>query len=456
MISLIRHRTGIVIGINDAADAAPPPSPRLGRLLLISLLVMLTLPVFFTATTGMDQYGFFTIDPVAARPWPMALSIALSLLTAAAGYLAYQFLWRRQWRFTGDNWGPFRRNALLFGMPIALAFAPGFFLTSYGGKPTCVAIAGLMAGSLCVTAALNDREMRLDPGLARILFASCIAAILVFIALSISAMLIMYFAEQTPSTGNFFWRWEFSWSDLEYPAEEFNSRQRNGLLAFTLTGSGYMVVVLGGALLGSVLRWANLTRQSGGDDPPLVEAMDSPSGSNGQTPARPSPSTPKDTEPKDPEKSGFALFLNGREGHITAEEYARLVADKDALPGTAALLVDKVAGSAYVKDGENWTRIRFGGRRKGPFLLLCILARHPGTRFVNGQLEVLLRMELPQRDTMNVSDFFAQLQKRRPLLPLKRDDGGICLSDSVNVCFLDYRRSPPPDSDTETLSASPL
>ena len=411
---------------------------------------MLTMPVFFTATTGMDQYGFFTIGPVAARPWPMALSIALSLLTAAAGYLAYQFLWRRQWRFTGENWGPFRRNALLLGAPVALAFAPGFFLTSYGGKPTMVAIAGLMAGSLCVIAALNDREMRLDLGLARILFASCIAAILVFIALSISAMLIMYFAEQTPSTGNFFWRWESSWSDLGYPAEEFNSRQRNGLLAFTLTGSGYMVVVLGGALLGAVLRWANPKQRMEADEASPDEAMDISPGSNGPTPA--SPGLP---EVKDSEKPGFTLFLNGREAHITAEEYARLVADKDALPGKAALLVDKVAGSAYVKDGENWTRIRFSGRRKGPFLLLCILARHPGTRFANGQLEVLLRMELPERDTLNVSDFFAQLQKRCPLLPLKRDSGSVYLSDSAGICFLDGRRSSP-NSDTETLSAYPL
>ena len=400
---------------------------------------MLTLPAFFTGTTGMDQYGFFTIDLVAARPWPLALSIALSVLTAAAGYLVYWFLWRIQSRFTGENWGPFRRNALLLGAPVALAFAPGFFLTSYGGKPTMVAVAGLMAGSLCVIAALNDREMRLDPGLARVWFASCVAAILVFLTLSISAMLLMYFVEQTPSTGNFFWRWEFTWSDLGYPAEEFNSRQRNGLLAFTLTGSGYMIIALGGSLLGAVLRWANPRQQAEADDASQGGAVDSTSDSNGQTPARPSLFAPNDTE-----KPGFTLFLNGREGHITAEEYARLMADKDALPGTAALLVDKVAGCAYAKEEGNWTRIRFGGRRKGPFLLLCILARYPGTRFTNGQLEALLRVEMPERDTLNVSDFFAQLQKRSPLLLIKRDDGGIYLSDSVNVCFLDYCQAAPP------------
>ena len=37
------------------------PAPWSGKLLLVSLAVMLNLPTIFTGTTGMDQYGFFTL-----------------------------------------------------------------------------------------------------------------------------------------------------------------------------------------------------------------------------------------------------------------------------------------------------------------------------------------------------------------------------------------------------------
>ena len=41
------------------------PEPWLGRLLLVSLLVMLNLPAIYTGTTSMDQYGFFTLEATA-------------------------------------------------------------------------------------------------------------------------------------------------------------------------------------------------------------------------------------------------------------------------------------------------------------------------------------------------------------------------------------------------------
>ena len=401
----------------------------MGRLLLVSLLVMLNMPAFFTSTTGMDQYGFFTLGPAKTWPWPLVLSIALSTSAAGVGYLAYWFLWRRQSWFTGDSWGAFRRNALLFGVPVAIAFAPGFFLTSLGGKPTMVAVAGLMAGSLCVTAALYDRDMQLDTELARIWFVVCIAIILVFLTLSISAMLMMYFVEQSPATGNFFWTWHFAWSDLGYPAEQFNERQRHGLLAFTLTGSGFMIVVLGGSLLGAVLRW---TRPDPATGPgrPVEEAAQPP-------PAEAVPDWFDEALAAPEDTPTFVAVLNGREAAISRSRYEQLLADKERLLLDTTLLVDKASGTAFAKSGRDWRKISFRGRRKGPFLLLCIYARHPGRRFAVGELEVLLEADLPGREGLNVSDIFAQLQKRAPLVPVVRDAYGSYIPETVKVCFLD-------------------
>ncbi len=40
---------------------------------------MLNVTLIFTGTTGMDLYGFYTLDPVAAQPLPLVLSTLLNL-----------------------------------------------------------------------------------------------------------------------------------------------------------------------------------------------------------------------------------------------------------------------------------------------------------------------------------------------------------------------------------------
>ena len=58
---------------------------------------------------------------------------------------------------------------------------------------------------------------------------------------------------------------------------------------------------------------------------------------------------------------------------------------------------------------------------------------------------MLLKSDMPNRDGFNVSDFFAQLQKRSPLVPVQRDDHGTFIPESAKVCFLDHRTSPRPE-----------
>ena len=429
--------------IGNAPDSASAPAPWLGKLLLVSLLVMLNLPAVFTGTTGMDQYGFFTLGPVAGHPWPLALSIALSTSAAGSGYMAYRLLRMRRTWFSGSvRYGAYHRNALLFGVPVAIAFAPSFFLAGYSDKPIVVAVAGIMATSLCVTAALNDREAHLDAAMARVWFVACIAFILVFLVLSMSAMWVLYFVDHSPSVGNFFWSWEFDWSDLGYPAEEFSQRRRDGLLAYALMGSCYMTVALGGSLLGGILGWAGTGAKKGpGPESPEDGALSSRAGTlsdwldNGQ-----------DT-PQDPPE--FVVALNGEETQISRSQYQYLLAEKDLLLPDNGLLVDKVSGNVFARAfSRPWKKVAFRGRQ-GPFLLLCVYARHPGRQFTVRELETLLGMELPDRVDLNVNDLFNQLQ-RKPLVPVERDRDGSCIPESVSVCFLDHL----PESSVNGSSAS--
>ena len=419
------------INIGTAASAVSYPAPWLGRLLVVSLLVMLNLPAIFTGATGMDQYGFFTLGPVADRPWPLVLSIALSTSTAGIGYLAYRLLRLRRTWFSGSiRYGAYHRNAVLFGVPVGIAFAPSFFLAGYNDKPIMVAMAGIMATCLCITAALNDRETRLDAAMARLWFVACIAFILVFLVLSMSAMWILYFVDHSPSVGNFFWSWDFAWSDLGYPAEEFSQRRRNGLLAFTLMGSCYMIVALGGSLLGGILGWARPGMEKAHSPEPPDGGLASASG--------PLPDWLNGGEDTPQDAPEFVVVLNGEEAaQISRSRYQYLLANKDRLLPGFRLLVDKASGAALARTGGRWRKIPFRGRRKGPFQLLCIYAPHPGKRFTVGELETLLAMELPDRVDLNVNDFFSQLQ-RKPLVPVERDTDGSYIPASVRVCFLDY------------------
>ena len=163
---------------NDPAGDGLFPPLWFGKLLLVSLLVMLNLPVIFTGATGMDQYGFFTLDQGNTRPWPLVLSVLLSTGSAIVGYGVYRVMRKKQTWYAGNRYGAFHRSALLFGVPIGIAFAPLFFLTGYNDKPTALALFGIMATGLCLTSALHDKETRLDPEMARIWFVACIAFIL--------------------------------------------------------------------------------------------------------------------------------------------------------------------------------------------------------------------------------------------------------------------------------------
>ena len=418
-------------------------SSGLGVLIFVSLLVMLNLPLFFTLNTGMDLYGFYTVGPVAAYPLPLVLSTLLSSGLAVAGYGCYRWLWRRRAWLTGSSWGPFTRGAILSGVPVLLAYAPSIILTSHGGKPGLIVVAGLMGGALCVTHALRDPETRLDRNLAVHWFIGTIAAILVFLALSIGGMLVLYFVEQQPASGNLLWKWEYAWSDLGYPREQFPQRQRDALVGFTLTGSGFMIVALGGSMLGAVLRWTR-------EPQPVVEQLVTGPRNDG-FPAWVGEIAQqlRSAGPLAPDETQYVAVFDGYQIDVAASQYEGLVADKDDLLRDVELMVNKASGNVSVRIEGQWRNLDFrvgaqpGGRKSGPFSLLGIYVRNPGRRFANADLRVMLARELGRSpNSINVGDFIGQLQRRKPPLPVHRDEAGTYIPDTVRVCLLELRDDP--------------
>ena len=82
-----------MMNILRALNVRPLPESQthgptnIGGLLFVSLLVMLNLPLVMAGITGMDQYGFFTLEPLAVRPIPMALSAGLEYSVGGSGIL---------------------------------------------------------------------------------------------------------------------------------------------------------------------------------------------------------------------------------------------------------------------------------------------------------------------------------------------------------------------------------
>ena len=419
------------------SPADTPDTAGLGGLLFVSLLVMPNLYLFYCLNTGMDLYGFFTLEPVSAYPLPLVLSTLLSSGMAVAGYGLYRWLWRRRAWFTGEGWGPFRRGAVLSCAPLLLTYAPMIALAHHGDKPSLIGIPGLMAGALCVTHALRDPEMKLDPTLARYWFIGALAFILVSLILTIGAMFMLYIVEQAPPSGNFLWEWEYEWADLGYPSEEYQQHQRAALVGFVLVGSGFLIVMVGGSMLGAILKWTQAPQYDAPRLPPSQRHPNAPAWV-----ARVALQL-ESVGPSGPEEVDYVAVFGGYEIHITRRQYERLLADKDDLLQDFGLLVDRVAGGAFLRTGGTWTRLDFRiyrtstGIRSGPFSLLCIYARHPGRRFTNGELRALVSPDLTDRLSVNVGDFISQLRRRSPRLPIEQDDDVSFLPDSVRVCLID-------------------
>ena len=407
-----------------------PRLPSMGLMLLALLLAGLNLPLIFAGFTGMDQYGFFTLG--LAERWPLALAAAANLALALLAYAAYRAIGelRPDTGFAArlyEMQGGLGRYALLFGLPVALAMFPSLLMTSYGAKPYFLFVGVGTAGFLGIAAALKDGQVRLHPEIARYWFISGAIAFLLLLAAWIAGMLILHYVSQIAPIGNFLWTWDFSWSSLGYPPEQFGQRQRSAFLALTAAGAGCIALIPIWLGLGPLLRRASAAAtpdetpqvrqcQPATTEPPLQQPLPAPENLDGESLpdwAEAVVSVLLGEQGQFRDEPDFVVSLNGREIAIGARQYEGLLADKERLLQEAGLLVDKASGTAFVKDGGDWKRIAFRGRLKGPFLLLCLYARHPGRRFTSSELESLLRTELPDRSDLNVSNFFAQLQKRQ-------------------------------------------
>ncbi len=300
------------------SKATNQPRPSL-FLLPASLLVMLNLPLMFTHATGPDQYSFGTITAWQGTRLPLLLSFITNCFLALLAFGGHLILWQWQYQGSGGHSRPFKRAALVVGIPLLLAFTPSTLLTVNGGQAFPVAVGFLLFASMTVTVALRDPEAKLSPQDAVTWLWGAIVTIVVLLVMAIAVMFLQYTAETLLPTGNLFWTAELDWTRMGFGPEEFVHRHLGVMVLFTILASAYMIFIVGGAMVGEI--WARAWPRSAAaataegyppeSDPPATVLVTAPINTDaleqeeGQashpdltTPEQDDPSEPLDREPE--------------------------------------------------------------------------------------------------------------------------------------------------------------
>lgn len=292
----------------DGDDGALPipkqldytPPPLLGKLLLLSLFVMLSTPLCMTIPTGIDQYSLYSLELLGRVPNLTLLVVLTLIINSISVLLAYQvycFIWRPETSLVRFVWGPivvlirfllqreenpsetkqnpFKQFAVAVGVPVTIAMLPSLILVNTYTKPYFVIVGLLIAIGLSISGALTHPDVKLDPGVITLWYATAAGGVIVLTGLAVGVTIFYQIAEPIPSTSNLLWGWGHKWAplgsrendhvpstpgdnaesttqELRYWPNEYPQRQREGNLMFGLSSIAYMVTVLGGYLLYSI------------------------------------------------------------------------------------------------------------------------------------------------------------------------------------------------------------
>lgn len=455
-----------------------------GKLLLVSLLVMLNLTLIFVVNTRIDHYSLYTLhslEPILKEAYgPYALfcvTLAINCTLAFGAHYLYKWL-RRGDRRKFEPWdGVFYRHTFAIGAPVAMAMLPGALFTGNIGKPFSLVVGCLLIGALSLIAACKDERINISSQAALFYLIAAAFAIGILVTATIQWLFALHGAEQIPETSNTLWQWQVNWEVLGYPPDEFAQRFRGSMLIFTVSACAFMVIAVGftmlHALVGRMER-EGAKRDNAAGLPDVLVAPMGTSGVNlsvvGKQDEKISDAPRRTTSPVYPllpewgvealtrlgwrdgdAQEHFIVFDGATEIGVTANQYERLLIDKEHILSEAGLIVNKASYDAYSKVEGRWERLRFRSRKgtthglSGPFSLLCVCARNPGHRLEAHDLRYMLESEMQGRGAINVSDFRNQLMTRQVKLgdgrevravPLEYDGRYTFIREGVKVCFI--------------------
>ena len=231
-------------------------SDDLGELLFVSVFFQLSIPLLHAPLTRMDAYGLYSLGDFAGTSIPFTLSLIANLLVAMVAGLMFNFLHRWQYSGPADERNVFSRAAWIVLPPIAFVYAfllafsnVGFWIVGFG-------LFTVLAGVFATLVVLRDMGNTIGEWDRKFLLCTTVAVTIVLSAVGLAAILVTYLQPSSydVSEQGLFYTWATDFDALGYPQHEYFERSRLAVTWTSLTTLAYMVIVIGGRLIGTIYR----------------------------------------------------------------------------------------------------------------------------------------------------------------------------------------------------------
>ena len=222
--------------------------------LFVSVFVLLSTPMLQAPLMRMDHFGFFAIEGFGGTPIPYVLAMLVNLVLAFMAGLIYELMDR--WQISRGETNPYLRAAWVSFPPLAFVYVCMLFITGVGPWLYLLEALPILGGVLMATQVLRNDSVRITSWAKRFLLQITFAIIIVLTAMSLAGMVVIYWdpSHQFVTDQTLVRSWEVDFNQLGYSEEEFVDRARVSTVWSSLGAILYMVVVVGGNLVVTIIR----------------------------------------------------------------------------------------------------------------------------------------------------------------------------------------------------------
>ena len=233
------------------------PSGGLRNFLFVSVFVLLSTPILQAPLMRMDHFGFYAIESLGGTPIPYVLALLVNLLLAFIAGMIYDFLSR--WQTSHGETNPYRRAAWVSFPPLAFVYICMLFISGAGVWLYLLEALPILGGvimAILVQMVLRDENVEITLWTKRFMLQTTVAITILLTIMSLAGMVVIYWdpSLQMAPDHTLVRSWEIDFNDLGYSGEEFADRSRISTVWSSLAAIIYMVVIVGGSLVVTILK----------------------------------------------------------------------------------------------------------------------------------------------------------------------------------------------------------
>ena len=224
-------------------------------LLFVSLFVVLSAPLMAVPFVHIDHFGFYMLGDPADSAKNLLLALATCLSLALIASVAFDLLWG--WQYSGRGAKKAHHRAIwVVAPPVAFVYLSLILIAPLGAWIEYLFVLSVLAGAFITLVLLRDPTVKVSHWDRRFLLWSVFMTVLVLTVIGSVSVLVCYLEFSLLSTKGhtLIHSWEMDYSAWGYSEEELLDRNRVGFVWNGMLILVYMVIVIGGTLLATVLR----------------------------------------------------------------------------------------------------------------------------------------------------------------------------------------------------------